>query len=129
VPEVASQLLADRAAQGAHATPPIPQLVNAGVVQLPLAQHPYEHEFASHAHAPATQLVPAPQAALVPQRHPPAMEQLSARVGSQVVQAAPDTPHVIGDGDVHVEPEQQPMQFPGLQLLHTPPAQGPSPQF
>lgn len=30
---------------------------------------------------------------------------------------------------VQVEPEQQPLQLLGLQLLQTPPAQGPSPQF
>jgi hypothetical protein len=47
-----------------------------------------------------------------------------------VVQAAPAVPQAVGPGIVvQVEPEQQPLQLPGLQLLHTPPAHGPSPQF
>jgi len=48
---------------------------------------------------------------------------------SQVVHAAPVAPQAIVDGVVQVEPEQQPVQLVGLQLLHTPPAQGPLPQF
>ena len=85
---------------------------------------------ASHTQAPATQLVPAPHAGLAPHRHPPDAAQVSARLGSQVVQAAPAVPQAAGPGvGVQLEPEQQPVQLPGLQLLHTPPAQGPSPQF
>lgn len=128
VPEVASHPLAVSGAQAVHATPPTAQAEIVGVMQAPPAQHPYGHEVASHTQAPAMQLVPAPQAALLPHRQPPAIEQLSACMASQVVQAAPVAPQAIRFGGVHVDPEQQPAQLEGLQLLHTPPAHGPSPQ-
>ena len=73
--------------------------------------------------------MPAPQAALPPQRQPPDAPHISARAGSQVTQAAPPPPQVITPAMLHVEPEQQPEQLPGLHPLHTPPAQGPVPQF
>lgn len=128
VPDVASHPLAVRRVQPVHATPPMAQADIVGVMQAPPAQHPYGHELASQTHAPAMQLVPAPQAALLPHRQPPAIEQLSACMPSQVVQAAPVAPQAIRFGGVHVDPEQQPAQLEGLQLLHTPPAHGPSPQ-
>jgi hypothetical protein len=40
VPEVASHALAERATQLVQATPPMPQVANAGVVHTPLAQQP-----------------------------------------------------------------------------------------
>jgi len=130
VPDASSQLLEAGAVHEVQAAPPTPQVANAGLVQVPLAQHPRGHELALHTQAPATQLVPAPQAGPPPHRHPPAAAQLSARLGSQVVQAAPAVPQAMGVGMVvQVEPEQQPLQLLALQLLHTPPAQGPSPQF
>jgi hypothetical protein len=130
IPDVASQLLAAGAEHGVQAAPPTPQVAAVGLVQAPLAQHPRGQELALHTHTPATQLVPAPHAGLPPQRHPPAGAQLSARLGSQVLQAAPAVPHAMGVGMVvQVEPEQHPLQVLALQLLHTPPAHGPSPQF
>jgi hypothetical protein len=55
---------------------------------------------------------------------------LSARVGSQVTQAAPPDPQVVVDFMAQVEPEQQPLgQFVVLQSLHTPPVQMRPAQF
>jgi hypothetical protein len=56
--------------------------------------------------------------------------QLSARVGSQVTQAAPPSPQVVLDGAAQVEPEQQPPgQLVVLQSLQTPPPQMRPAQF
>jgi len=130
VPVSTSQLLATRAVHVAHATPPMPHVAKAGTVQTLLTQQPLGHAFALHTQAPATQFVPAPQDAPAPQRHAPVAEQLSERDISHVTQAAAPVPHVASDPIVHVEPEQHPLgQLAGLQLLQTPPPQGPSPQF
>ncbi len=77
-----------------------------------------------HTHAPLTQPVPAAQVGFTPHWHFPVLAQLSARVGSQVTQAAPPRPQLPVDGAAQVVPEQQPPgQFVVLQLLQTPPAQ------
>ena len=80
--------------------------------------------------APLTQALPAPQAAWLPHWHWPVAAQLSARVGSQVTQAAPPNPQVVVDGAAQVDPEQQPPgQFVVLQSLQTPPPQMRPAQF
>jgi hypothetical protein len=40
VPDAVSHTLAERATQLVQATPPMPQVANAGAVHTPLAQHP-----------------------------------------------------------------------------------------
>ncbi len=128
-PVTTSQESATNAAQAAQAAPAVPQVVIAGAVHTPLAaQQPFGHEAALQEQVPATQLVPATHAGLVPQRQPPASAQLSARAASHVTQAAPPPPQAAKEPVVHVDPEQQPEQFVGLQLLQTPPPQGPVPQ-
>jgi hypothetical protein len=80
-----------------------------------------------HVQVPATQLVPALQAGLAPQRHAPITEQLSAREGSHVTQAAPPDPHAaVEPALVQVDPEQQPpWQLVALQSAHAPPRHSP----
>lgn len=95
---------------------------------LPLAQHPFGHEAASQTQLPATQLLPALQAALAPHWQAPVAPHMSARAGSQVTHAAPPPPQVVALAMLQVGPEQQPSQLPGLHALHTPPVQGPPPQ-
>ena len=126
-PVTGLQLSVCARSQATHAAPARPQLPNVGATQAPPLQQPLGHDSASHTQLPATQLVPAPQAAFAPQRQPPALAQLSAREASQVTQAAPPVPHAMAEpAVVQVEPEQQPPeQLDELQSAHTPPAQEP----
>lgn len=66
-PVAASQLSLLDGLQAMHARPATPQVVAAGRLQAPPAQHPPGQELALHTQAPATQTVPAPQAAPAPQ--------------------------------------------------------------
>ena len=130
-PVTGLQLSAWAKSQATHAAPPRPQLPNVGGTQALPLQQPLGHDSASHTQLPATQLVPAPQAAFAPQRHPPEDAQLSARETSQVTQAAPPVPHAMAEpAVVQVEPEQQPPgQLDELQSAHAPPAQLPLAQL
>lgn len=104
--------------------PPMPQVASDWAVHTPAAQHPVGQDVAVQAQTPATQFVPAPHAALAPHRHSPDMEQLSARVTSQVTQAAPPAPHAAVPPVVHVDPEQHPLaQLVAVQLAQAPPEQ------
>lgn len=114
------------AAHVVHAPPPMPQVAGAGLLQVLPVQQPAPQLIASQMHAPAEQRRPAPQGAFVPHRHaPPA--QLSARVGLQLVHAAPPLPHaaaVCAPLPTHVLPLQQPpSQLAAVQLLHAWPRQ------
>jgi hypothetical protein len=126
-PVTGLQLSACVGLQERQTAPPSPQLPKVGATQAPPLQQPVGHDSASHTQLPPLQLVPAPQAALVPQRHPPAAAQLSARVTSQATQAAPPVPQAMADpAVVQVEPEQQPPeQLDELQSAHAPAAQDP----
>jgi hypothetical protein len=126
VPVALSQESAVADEQAAQATPPTPQDLGEAGMQVFPAQQPLGQEAPSHTQVPATQLVPAAQAGLVPHWHPPGMAHMSARAGSQVTQAAPPPPQAISPPMLHVGPEQQPCgQVSGLQALQTPPMQGP----
>ena len=121
VPVIELQPSANVGSHGAHAAPPIAQALTVGGVQAPFAQQPPGHDCALQVQAPPMQTVPAPQARPVPQRQSPAVEQLFARVGSQVTQADPLDPHAVMSDGVQVAPEQQPLgQLAALQPLHTP---------
>jgi hypothetical protein len=97
VPLTGSQRSALTASQPAQVSPPTPQVASAGEWQTPLAQQPVGQDAGLHTQSPATQLVPAPHAGLAPQRHSPAIPQLSAIAGSQVRHAAPPDPQVTSD--------------------------------
>lgn len=94
---VVLQRLALLMSQAAHAAPAVPQAVKDGVVHTPPAQHPDGHDVASHMHVPFMHRCPEPHGGALPQRHSPSMEQVSARSGSQAVQAAAPTPHAETD--------------------------------
>lgn len=127
VPEVVLQLSASAGSQLTQVAPPTPQVVDDCATQAPPAQQPVGQDCALHVQTPATQLVPALQAGLAPQRHAPVTEQLSARVASHVTHAAPPAPHAVVDPAlVQVEPEQQPpWQLVALQSAQAPPRQSP----
>ncbi len=126
-PDVVLQPSDSAESQAAQAPPPRPQVGKDWAVQAPPAQQPFGHDCALQVQVPATQLVPALQAGLAPQRHAPVMEQLSAREPSQVTHAAPPAPQAaVEPAVVQVEPEQQPPgQLADVQSLHTPPRQSP----
>ncbi len=100
--------------------PPIPQLASVlPTKQVLPEQHP-PHELASQMHAPPEQRCPVAQVLPVPQRQLP-LVQLSARVASQAMQAAPPVLQALNAGVVQVLPEQQPFgQVCVLQPVHTP---------
>jgi hypothetical protein len=124
VPVSGSQPSLVAGSQATQLLPPTPQVAAAAVRQAPPPQHPPGHDCAVQTHAPAWQAVPAAHPGFAPHRQSPAAAQLSARVGSQVAQAAPPDPQDVVDGAAQVTPEQQPPgQFAGVQLLHTPPEQ------
>ena len=92
LPVSASHRSACRGSQALQLCPPRPHVATAGAVQTEPAQHPEGQDWGVQVHMPDTQLVPAPQAAFVPQRHSPVAAQLSARDTSQVTHAAPPDP-------------------------------------
>lgn len=129
-PATGSQPSLVAALQATQPRPPTPHAVATGTWQTLPAQQPPGHDCALQTQAPPTQVVPAAQPGPAPHRHSPAAEQVSARAGSQVTQAAPPVPQAAVDGVAQEEPEQQPPgQFMGLQSLHTPPAQMRPPQL
>jgi hypothetical protein len=127
VPVVELQPSAIAGSQFTHAVPPTPQVAVVWATHWPLEQQPFGQDCALQVQVPATQLVPALQAGLAAQRHAPMTEQLSAREGSHVTQAAPPDPQApVDPALVQVDPEQQPpWQLPGLQSAHAPPRQSP----
>ncbi|MEP6652412.1 MAG: hypothetical protein ABJA82_03585 [Myxococcales bacterium] len=92
-------------------------------MQVAPEQQPLGQDCGVQVQAPATQVVPPPQAALAPQRHSPVMAQLSAREASQVTQAAPPVPQALAaPAVVQVGPEQQPLaQVAAVQFPQAPP--------
>jgi len=127
---VASQLSARLPSQAIQVPPPAAQAAGPSVLQVPPAQQPFGQVWASHVQAPATHSEPAPQAGPTPHEHAPTVEQLSARVGSQLAQVAPARPHDEAlRGDVHIPSAQHPLgQDPALQPAHAPPLQACPPQ-
>ena len=110
--------------QLSHMLPPLPQApaVLPGWHWLP-EQQPVPHDTPSHWHWPLRHLCPTPHAWLVPHRHSPAMEQLSAEPGVHAVQAVPCAPHVASDGRVHEVPLQHPPGHDVASHTQTPCAQ------
>ena len=131
---VEAQLLAVARSQAVQVAPPVPHDWNVRGSQTSPSQQPEGHEPWSQTQVPAAQRWPGPQAAVLPQRHPPS-EQESARWESQAVQTPPAVPHAAGDAARHFRTaSQQPVgQVVGSQV-QTPPSQrcppshaGPSP--
>ncbi len=79
--------------------PPVPQVAALGATQTPLAQQPLGQDWALHTQAPATQVVPAPQAGPLPQVHTPAAgSQLSLVAVLHAMHAPPEMPQVAAAG-------------------------------
>jgi hypothetical protein len=117
------QVSASLATHGAQALPMPPQALGVKGVHTFPVQHPVGHVEALHTQAPPEQTCPATQGAEVPQRHAPALEQLSAVVELHGPQATPATPHVANADVVQFAPAQQPFgQLVGVQPVHTPPS-------
>jgi hypothetical protein len=117
------------ASQARQAAPPLAQVETESVRQVLPLQQPEGQETESHTQAPPTQCCPA-QGGLVPQAQLPSAAQLSAAIGSQVLQAAPPVPQALAVGVVQVGPEQQPPpQLVELQVVHTPWLQSPGRQL
>ncbi len=107
-----------------QAAPPVPQLEVVFPARQLLPEQQPEQDVASQMQAPPTHRWPMAHEGLAPQLHAPAVEQLSARVASQAMQAAPPVPHVDKAGVRHALPEQQPVgQFVAEQPLQRPPMQ------
>jgi hypothetical protein len=93
---------------GSQAPPSPPQAYTDGVVQLPLEQHPVEHDVASQMQPLVVHRRPVAHAPPPLHEHWPAAEQ-SLPVSPQDEQGAPSTPHAIPDGgEVHALFEQHP---------------------
>jgi len=86
-------------------------------MQTPLTQHPLGHEAPLQAQTPSTHAVPLAQAAPVPHRHCPAVEQVSAEISSHAAHAAPPLPQVARARGWQRPPAQHPSgQLVALQL-------------
>jgi hypothetical protein len=113
------------AGQGWQAPPPAPH--EAGLVpgrHAPFAaQQPSGHERMSHTQPLPMQRWPGRQAAPVPQRQPPAVEQLSASTGSQVTHVDPASPHESTARSRQRPDMQQPLGHELASHTHWPPAQ------
>jgi hypothetical protein len=117
------QVSASVATHGAQALPMAPQELGEKAVHTFPVQQPVGHVLALHTQAPPEQAWPETQGAEVPQRHSPALEQLSAAVESHAAQAVPATPHVANADVVQFAPAQHPAaQLVGVQPVHTPPS-------
>jgi hypothetical protein len=117
---VAEQLSAVRVEQLVQLLALAPQAASvAGVMQLPLLQHPEAQLVASHTHEPAEQCWPTAHWAVPPHRQLPLALQASARTGSHTPQALPLVPHSARVGGVTQVP---PLQHPLAQLPEPQPA-------
>ncbi len=83
--------------QALQALPFLPQVVNAGTLQMVPWQQPFGHDMASHTHAPFMHRWPASHGGPPPQRQAPSIEQVSTLPVSQPMHAAPAVPHVDTD--------------------------------
>jgi len=106
----------------AHIAPGAPQAPRPSVVQLLPVQQPFGHEEALQLHAPPTQACPAAQLAPEPHLQAPPV-QLSARSGSQETHAVAPVPQLFSDGELQVDPLQQPLVQLLVQPEQTPPEQ------
>lgn len=108
-----------------HSSPSVPQFASDRGWQTSSAQQLDGQESELQTHSPPTHSVPTPQGADSPQRHSPP-RQASARVGLQLVQAAPSAPQVSKVGGAM---QSLPLQHPdgqvvALQLEQAPASQG-----
>jgi hypothetical protein len=87
------------------------------------AQHPFGHETPSHTQLPPVQCWPAGHAEPAPQAQLPPLEQLSARMLSQVTQAPPPLPQAATEGGLHVAPVQHPLGQDVPSQMHAPATQ------
>ncbi len=116
-----AQVFALVALQVAQVSPPEPQVTRLRGLQALPRQQPLGQLVPSQTHWPPTQRWPPTQAASVPHLQP-LLEQVSARVRSQVMQALPTWPQLAIDSALHVVPAQQPLgQLAGSQLGPAPP--------
>jgi len=83
--------------QALQAPPLAPQLPSEGVLHALPLQQPLAHEVASQTHAPLKQRWPLAHGGPLPQAHAPLVEQVSAFVRSQALQAAAPIPHVLSE--------------------------------
>lgn len=98
--------------------------------QLPFDAQQPPHATLSHWHTPPTQCLPTGHWVVAPHRQAPVSEQLSARMGSQAVHAAPGAAQVAVVRGKQVAPEQQPVrQVTALHPVQTPPSHAPVPQL
>jgi hypothetical protein len=119
-----------------QAPPPPPQEATVTPArQAPCAQQPVGHDVPSQTQVLAMQRWPSAQAPALPQRQPPADEQLSERA-SQATQVEPALPQVVVERVEQVVPLQQPLGHDVASHWHRPPAQrwpptqaGPVPQL
>lgn len=110
---VAEQLSAFEVLHPMQTAPPEPQAPTAGVMHIRLEQQPPGQVWALQAvetQLPVVHFSVALHALPAPQVHLPlAAEHPSARLGSQLTQAAPAVPQAEKTGAVHVAPAQQPL--------------------
>ena len=92
----AEQLSVSSGTQVAQAPPLIPHVPTEEGLQTPLLQQPSGQLVPSQTHAPARHSWCSPQAGSEPHWQLPSAEQLLARLGSQLTQVPPFTPHVEG---------------------------------
>jgi hypothetical protein len=132
----AEQASARVGSQATQVPPSVPHAASAPGLHAPFAQQPPGQDWASQTQAPLTHLVPAPQAAPLPQRQAPVTGlQPSACAGSQATHAAPPRPQLPNVGAAQAPPLQQPLghdsashtQLPATQLVPAPQA-APAPQ-
>jgi two-component system phosphate regulon sensor histidine kinase PhoR len=123
-PQVHTPALQPSVSTGSHATqrlPAVPHDMVPDARHVLLVQHPVGQELASHRQPPLRHTCPTTQARPAPHVQPgpaPRLAQPSASSASQATQAAAPPPQVSGDGELHVEPRQQPPgQLCGLQPL------------
>jgi len=111
VPQAHTPLDEQRSAvmpQAAHVPPLLPQVESDCVRQVSDAQQPFGQLVPSQTQRPETQCWPDAHIAPPPQAQLPALEQASARTGSQLTHARPPPPQFERDGRLQVVPEQQP---------------------
>jgi hypothetical protein len=120
VPQAQTPLDEHRSAVMPHAAqvpPLLPQVASDWDRQVPDEQQPFAQLVLSQTQRPETQCWPTAHMAPPPQAQLPALEQASARMGSQLTQARPPPPQLGRDGRLQVVPEQQP--FGQLVPSHT----------
>jgi hypothetical protein len=126
--------------QAAHAPPLLPHVASDCVRQVADAQQPFGQLVPSQTQRPETQCWPTAHIAPPPHAQLLALEQASARMGSQATHVRPPPPQLDRDGRLQVVPEQQPFgqlvpshiqapleqRWPAAQAAEVPQAQVPA---